>query len=59
MGHQHCTDHGVGFDESRDLGLDNGVSWSRNGWRRESLCLNEVLGSFGNIRGIILMEGIS
>ena len=53
------TDHGVCFDGSRYLGLDNGVSWSRNGWRRESLCLNEVLGSFGNIRGIILMEGIS
>ena len=42
-GHQCC------------FGLDNGDSGSSDGWRRESLFLNEVLGS----SGIILMEGIS
>merc|ERR1719477_186402 len=43
-------DSGVGSHGSSDLGLDNGVSGSRDGWRGKSNGRNQVLGFSSNIR---------
>merc|ERR1711872_29754 len=51
-------DSGVGSDGSSDLGLDNSVSRSRDGWGSNRSGLNNVLGSSGNVRSSRLGDGL-